>query len=62
MIDPQDPNFVEKRTEEMIDKAINRVAAETDVPVSLLHRILLKKAHDLMLAVVNLEADDDHAD
>lgn len=57
MIDPNDPDYTEKRAEELIDQAINRLAAEADLPIEVLHRALLDKAHDLMLAIVELETE-----
>lgn len=61
MIDPRDPDFAEKRAEELLNQAINRVAAECDLPVVVLHRVLIGKAHELMIATLKLDEDDDVA-
>ncbi len=58
MIDPRDPKYAEKRVEELIDGAVNRACAEVEMPIQTLHRVLLDKAHQLLMAMLELEDAD----
>lgn len=59
MIDPQDPDFATKIADEMLNALINRLSSEVDLPIVVIHRALLDKAHQLMVAAVNLEIQND---